>query len=777
MKDFWFNWRAQWRHLLRSPSDLGLLVIFPLVVMALIAAMLVGGVLRHVPVAVIDEDQSEFSRALVHNLTVSPTLALRHRSVQPDDVMPLLRGERIYAALHIPRGVGEGLARHTRPVITIYYNAAFLTSGKMAEGAIESAVTATLTEALPRELNVVRPVPGRHIPVVQSTVLYNAATSFEWYLQALIHPAVLHLLIACASVMAMGRLLHGGSLAAWSMRQRSVALALAGRLAPGVLIVSAWGAVWLIWLCGVRGWRPEGSLALIWLGQLGLYAATAAVSAMLVAVTRDVGVCLSASAVYAGSALAYSGGTLPLVGASWYARHWSAVLPFPHYLKLQMDQFLGAPTLIGLRSLGVLVIYAMVAGGIACLAVHGQRRRLRQSSAPQDKTAEPAMRPSTPWTSGQPSRPAPSVLDGCRETLLEVLHNRQLTMIVVVGVLFYAFYYPAPYAHQTAQQLPVVVADEDRTPASRAFITDLGATREVAVVATVGSFAEARQLVLGRSADGIVLLPSGLASSILAGDEGAGIGVWVNGAYLTRASSIGTAVRNVVLDGLRARLAPLRAAMHIQEPVDMVVRPLFNPNEGYASYVFPAVAMVILQQTLLFGAAMLAAQRRRQGRLPLAPAYLAGTLAALALLGTAATAFMFGWAFWIEDMPRRLQLGPLALAVPLFALTAAALGTALGSYFTNPNQAMAWLAPSSVPLFFLSGASWPLAQMPVAVAALAHLSPATLGIHVFVPLNQMGATLGDLAPRLAALTVLALGYVLWAAWRSLGAPTGSPRKP
>ena len=67
--------------------------------------------------------------------------------------------------------------------------------------------------------------------------------------------------------------------------------------------------------------------------------------------------------------------------------------------------------------------------------------------------------------------------------------------------------------------------------------------------------------------------------------------------------------------------------------------------------------------------------------------------------------------------------------------------------------------------------------MPVAVAALAHLSPATLGIHVFVPLNQMGATLGDLAPRLAALTVLALGYVLWAAWRSLGAPTGSPRKP
>ena len=37
----------------------------------------------------------------------------------------------------------------------------------------------------------------------------------------------------------------------------------------------------------------------------------------------------------------------------------------------------------------------------------------------------------------------------------------------------------------------------------------------------------------------------------------------------------------------------------------LLVRPLFNPAEGYASYVVPAVLILILQQTLLIGIGLL----------------------------------------------------------------------------------------------------------------------------------------------------------------------------
>ena len=96
---------------------------------------------------------------------------------------------------------------------------------------------------------------------------------------------------------------------------------------PFVAAISLWGIVWLLHLTLARGWRIEGSLPLIALGQTLFYAATAAIAALLVAVTRETATALSASAVYAGSALAYSGATLPLNGANAFAHIWSNVLP------------------------------------------------------------------------------------------------------------------------------------------------------------------------------------------------------------------------------------------------------------------------------------------------------------------------------------------------------------------------------------------------------------------------------------------------------------------
>ncbi len=148
--------------------------------------------------------------------------------------------------------------------------------------------------------------------------------------------------------------------------------ALIGRLAPGVLAISCWGAVWIIWLVGFAGWKVLGSLALLLFAQCLLFAATASLSLFLLALTRDANTALSASAVYAGSALAYSGGTLPLTGGSAVARFWSEVLPFTHYLRLQMDQFIGAPALVALPELAVLLAY-LISPLLASLALLRRR--------------------------------------------------------------------------------------------------------------------------------------------------------------------------------------------------------------------------------------------------------------------------------------------------------------------------------------------------------------------------------------------------------------------
>ena len=364
---------------------------------------------------------------------------------------------------------------------------------------------------------------------------------------------------------------------------------------------------------------------------------------------------------------------------------------------------------------------------------------------------------------------------GLAETLMEIMRTRDLVLTMVLAVVFYAFYYPAPYQHQTALKLPMIVVDEEGTPATRALAQALNATREVAVVGTVGDYRAAVQGVKERHADGIVLLPKGISRALAAGESGAGAAVWVNGAYLTRASAIGAAVKGVLMDQVAAQAAPLAAAVHRNAPIELVVRPLFNPNEGYASYIYPAVALLILQQTLMFGSAMLAATRRRTGRLPCTPGYFLGTLAALVVIGSGAAAFFFGWAFWVENTPRTLQLAHLAWMVPLYAATVGALGLALGSHMPSAERAMMWLAPTSVVLFFLTGAAWPLDQMPRPIAWLAQLSPATAGVQAFVPVNQMGASPADVARWLGLLGALLAVYAIWASWRLCGARPAAPQ--
>jgi len=341
-----------------------------------------------------------------------------------------------------------------------------------------------------------------------------------------------------------------------------------------------------------------------------------------------------------------------------------------------------------------------------------------------------------------------------------ITSNFALASIIVLAVILYGFYYPAPYAHQTARQLPGVVVDEERTAVTRQLIRNLSDAREVRIAAEAPSVADAERLVRARKADGILLLPKGLTRSLLTGAPGGGIGIWVNGTYLIRAREIGGAVQAAAIAVGVQRLGPVAEGLHLQRPIEVVERPLFNTREGYADYVFPAVAAIILQQTLLFGSAMLIAGRRETQAPSMRAAEYLGTWCGLALIGCFGAMLYFGWIYWFQDMPRGRNIAGLFVAVPLFASAVAALGMFLGSFFDRSDRALQVLIPTSIILFFLAGAAWPLSSMPGWVSALAHLSPATLGAQTFVRLNEMGAPVREIAPLLIGLAALAVIYGL-----------------
>ena len=77
----------------------------------------------------------------------------------------------------------------------------------------------------------------------------------------------------------------------------------------------------------------------------------------------------------AGSALAYSGASLPLTGAGLFARVWSQILPLTHFMALQMDQVMGVAAMPFLRAGAVLMLYPLVAGGAGAWLIRRAGRR------------------------------------------------------------------------------------------------------------------------------------------------------------------------------------------------------------------------------------------------------------------------------------------------------------------------------------------------------------------------------------------------------------------
>lgn len=352
-----------------------------------------------------------------------------------------------------------------------------------------------------------------------------------------------------------------------------------------------------------------------------------------------------------------------------------------------------------------------------------------------------------------------------------ILGSRVLFSTTLLAVVLYAFYYPAPYAHEAVQKLPLVIVDQDNSALSRAMIRDLDATRAIRVQSVVIDVLAARAAMEAGEADGVVLITRGLERQLRTGSTGAGVGVWVNATYLLRASTIGETVTAVLQNLAEARLAPGTQATRAGPPVAIISEPLFNRTAGYKGYVFPAVAVIIVQQTLLFGAATFMAERRGAGGWQMTVREYIGALAAFGSVGVLSCLFLFGLMFWLQGVPVDGNTSGMIAAVPVFALAVAALGLGLGSFFDRSERAMVILAPTSVPFFFLTGTAWPLDQMPRFIAVLSWLIPSTAGVHTFVPLNQMHASLSDVSGPAGMLLASAVLYGILAGMRIVGGRT------
>lgn len=365
-----------------SPWDLGLITIGPLATLVVLGWMFLASAARQLPVVYVDQDHSAVSRQLGRNLQTSPQIKVVAEAADMQAAWRMIRAGEVWAIVYAPEHTEREVLAGREATVFVYDNAAFYSLGALSALGATSAIQALTPEIAP-ELARTRGIPLARIsvPNVQSTVLFNPQLSYEWFLESLLQPGVLHLMMSCAVMMAVGREFRDRTLTDWIARPKEVAAGLAGKLAPYVLVFTAWNLLGVGWLCGVRGWGVHGDLLVLSFGVFLLYAAYAAIAALISAIVRDIATGLSAAAVYGGPAITFSNATLPTIDAPIFTQVWSRALPYTAYIELQMEQmFMGSPAAASLTPLLTLVGFAVGSFLIAWLLL-GWRVRQASSAA------------------------------------------------------------------------------------------------------------------------------------------------------------------------------------------------------------------------------------------------------------------------------------------------------------------------------------------------------------------------------------------------------------
>lgn len=364
-----------------------------------------------------------------------------------------------------------------------------------------------------------------------------------------------------------------------------------------------------------------------------------------------------------------------------------------------------------------------------------------------------------------------------------ILHSLPILVVLGGGIFLYGMLYNYMYSPNVLREVPVVVVDESHTPLSRHYIRLLDATPQVRVQGVITNMPEARKRMKETEVAGVLSLPADFDAKVGRGEEAVFVSFNNTMAFLSYAalkeafSGAMLALDDSVRPYQMVFLNPNVVQPVINTPsIQVQGMALYNESGGYATYLIPAVLMVIIFQTMLMVISMRCGKENEQRMRPLLGVSrqgLSGAMAMNIVIGKSVVyvgfyalfaIFLLGLLPLVFDLPHLANpLLLIQLMIP-FLFATAFFGLACSPCFKDSDAPLLLIAFFSVGLLFLSGISWPLELMPWPWRLLHCLLPAPVGVLAFVKATSMGADISDISREMMLLWGQCVVYFIVACW-------------
>lgn len=368
-----------------------------------------------------------------------------------------------------------------------------------------------------------------------------------------------------------------------------------------------------------------------------------------------------------------------------------------------------------------------------------------------------------------------------RKEFLHIFRDRRVLILLVVLPPIFTLVFGHAFEAGEMTDVPAILVNADATPQTQRFVEKVLANKTFRW-RTEAAGIKGDPDLLRAGAQAALFIPAGWSQGLANGkpvplrlfldSSDTNIAPQLLGSVQETLGEFQLAERQEMVDALPEEVFAMAEKIPVEvrkqfvsamEPWSIDKKLLYNPKERFIDYVIPGVIGLILQLITVTLMACTIARERESGTLfqlmvtslrrreivigKILP-YLAISLALILMI-----VLLAGWHFDVQFH----QPGVLAIICLVFLLCSLGLGLVISAISRSQTQAIQFSVFFLLPVFVLSGAFAPLAQLPGGIRWISELFPLTHFCRAFRLVNLYHAGPAFYMP---SLLVLCLGTVI-----------------
>jgi len=357
---------------------------------------------------------------------------------------------------------------------------------------------------------------------------------------------------------------------------------------------------------------------------------------------------------------------------------------------------------------------------------------------------------------------------------LQLRQDKKMIPVMIVGPIMQllALGYAA---NMDVHDIPLLVVDQDRSPASRALVDRFTGSGYFDRVGEEDTAAQVDPWLVRGRAQLALVVPAGFGGDVEAGRKPQ-LQMVADGSDANSAVvGLGYASRIVAGAGAEIAQARLTPALRALRPgrIELLPRVLYNPDLKSRWFYVPAVLAMVLMLVTMMLPSMAVVREKEIGTLeqisvtPLQPWQLiGGKLMPYVIIGLLDTLLITGVARLVFGVPLHGSLLLLLALSVLYLLNTLGLGLLVSTLVNTQQQAMMFSAfVLMVPMIYLSGLIFPIENMPRLFQTVSYVIPVRYYGIILRGVFLKGSGLAMLWPEALTLLLTGIGWLTLASLR------------